>query len=84
MALCDAGVAPDILAVAIRDVIAARDELPTVAKLLAYCRDAETRELSRSWVCPECGSELVAVLNNSPVLCFDCDWQPGQDEEPEP
>jgi ribosomal protein S27AE len=74
MALCDAGLAPDIVAAAVRKVILEHTELPSIAALIGVCRAVRADEAARAWRCPACGSGAIVVAREEPVWCGSCDW----------
>ena len=75
MALMDAGVAPDVLARAIRRVVKQSQYLPTVAELLKVCAAVKLEEDAASWRCPRCGSDKVTVFAGVVNWCAECDWE---------
>lgn len=76
MALADAGVSPDVLNRAVRHIIREHDELPAVADIIRTCLTVEHQN-APAWRCPECGSDIVSVIDGRVVLCHDCEWEVG-------
>ncbi len=75
MALCDAGFTPDVVAAGVRTVILEQTELPSIAALIAVCRQVRADEAAKGWRCPSCGSTSVCVVDERPVWCGTCDWK---------
>lgn len=76
IALVDSGATPEEVNAAVRTLISTEKQLPCPATILETIATQRHREAREAWRCPSCGSDKVAVIDSSPVLCFDCDWQP--------
>jgi hypothetical protein len=76
MALIDSGATPEEVNAAVRTLIRTEEQLPSVATILDAIAGHRRDDVQQAWRCPSCGSDKVAVLDSTPVLCFDCDWQP--------
>jgi hypothetical protein len=77
MALIDSGATPEEVNAAVRTLIRTEEQLPSVATILDAIADYRRDHVQQTWRCPACGSDKVAVIDSTPVLCFDCDWTPG-------
>jgi len=75
MALMDAGATPEEVNAAVRYAIQNEEQLPAVATLLQFGKTLRREELVKSWRCPKCGADNVAVDRGTIALCFECDWQ---------
>lgn len=68
---------------AVAKLVLEETELPPVALVVRRCREMTASEALATARCPQCGSQLVAVVDGNVNLCFDCDWQAGREWESE-
>lgn len=82
MGLMSAGVAPDEASMAVRNLVHEFTQLPTVADVLDEVQRLRSQATVAAFRCPACRSDLVAAIDGRVVLCFDCDWEAGQQARP--
>ena len=78
MGLLSAGVTPDEVSTAVRNLVHNHSELPTVADVLEEVRQIRINSMVAAFRCPKCRSDLVAAVDGKVVLCFECDWEVGK------